>query len=102
LEVTLATLRDIREQYYISRRELGELAGVSESTIVRIEEASNRTTYDVARKIIGALSQRINKELSIDSIEGLNLYNPMRDRRLRTKRSKAEPSQAKVEPSLVA
>ena len=81
----MATLRDIREEYYISRRELGDLARVSESTIVRMEEASHKTTYDVAQKVVAALSKRIGKELSLDSIEGLNLYNPMRDRRLRTK-----------------
>lgn len=82
----MATLREIREQYYISRRELGDLANVSESTIVRIEDSSHRTTYDVALKIVEALGKRIGRELNLESIEGLNLYNPMRDRRLRTKK----------------
>lgn len=77
----MATLRDIREEHYISRRELGDLAGVSESTILRIEDSSNRTTYDVARKIVAALSKRINREIKIEDLEGLNLYNPMKHRR---------------------
>ena len=81
----MPSLRDIREEHYISRKELAELADVSESTIVRIEDASHRTTYQVAQKIVDALSRRVGKELTLDSIEGLNLYNPMRDRRLRTK-----------------
>lgn len=81
----MPTLRDIREENYISRKELASLASVSESTIVRVEDASHRTTYQVAQKIVEALSKRISKEIHLDSIEGLNLYNPMRDRRLRTK-----------------
>ncbi len=83
----MSTLRDIREENYISRKELAKLAEVSESTIVRIEDSSHRTTYQVAQKIAEALSRRVGKEIDLDTIEGLNLYNPMRDRRLRTKAS---------------
>lgn len=94
----MATLRDLREQYYISRRELGELADVSESTIVRMEDSDHKTTYEIAQKIVAALSKRIGKELSLDSIEGLNLYNPMKDRRLRTKKKPVKEAEG-LEPA---
>lgn len=86
----MPTLKEIREKYYISRRELGNLAGVSESTIVRIEDAKNKTTYSVAKKIVEALSKRTGQQIDINSIEGLNLYSPMTDRKLRTKASEEQ------------
>jgi transcriptional regulator with XRE-family HTH domain len=89
----MATIRELREQNYISRRELADLSGVSESTIVRIEDGNNRTKREVAEKVLQALSGRIGQEITIDAIEGLNLYNVMRDRRQRTK-SRKEPSAA--------
>ena len=81
----MATIRELREGNYISRRELADLSGVSESTIVRIEDGNNRTRRDVAEKVLVALSKKIGQEITIDAIEGLNLYNVMRDRRQRTK-----------------
>jgi transcriptional regulator with XRE-family HTH domain len=81
----MPTLKQIRVDNYISRRELSELAGVAESTIVRIEEGITRTTPEVAKKVIDALGAKIGQELTLDNIEGLNLYNIMRDRRQRTK-----------------
>jgi predicted transcriptional regulator len=81
----MPNLREIREENYISRRELADLSGVSDSTIVRLEYGTNKTTRDIAEKVIGALSSKIGKELKIEDIEGLNLYNVMRDRRQRRK-----------------
>ena len=81
----MPTLRDIREENYISRRELADLAGVSDSTIVRLEYGSNKTTREIAEKVLNALGKKIGKELKIEDIEGLNLYNIMRDRRQRRK-----------------
>jgi predicted transcriptional regulator len=89
--MALPTLRELREKYYISRRELASLADVSESTIVRMEDSKNKTTYDVAQKVVEALSGRIEKTITLSDVDGLNLYNPMRDRRL--------PSRIKKEPS---
>jgi predicted transcriptional regulator len=88
----LPTLRELREMYYISRRELANLADVSESTIVRMEDSKNKTTYDVAKKVVEALSGKIEQTITLKDIDGLNLYNPMRDRRLPT-RAKKEPSE---------
>lgn len=81
----MATLRELREGNYISRRELADLSGVSESTIVRIEEGTNRIRRDIAEKVLQALSRKIEQEITIEAIEGLNLYNVMRDRKQRTK-----------------
>jgi transcriptional regulator with XRE-family HTH domain len=81
----MPTLRDIREANYVSRRELAALSGVSDSTIVRLEHRSTRVNRETVEKILLALSKRIGKDLSIGDIEGLNLYNVMRDRRQRRK-----------------
>lgn len=81
----MSTLRKIREAHYISRKELADIAGVSESTIVRIENPSHRTTQEVAEKVLEALSKKIGEEITLDNVDGLNLYNIMRDRKQRTK-----------------
>lgn len=81
----MSTLRELREQYYISRKQLADLATVSESTIVRIEDPRHRTTYAVAEKVLQALSKKIGREITLDTVDGLNLYNVMRDRHQRTK-----------------
>ncbi len=81
----MSTLREIREKNYLSRRMLADLAGVSESTIVRIEEGKSRTREDIAEKVIKALGNKIGQQITINDIDGLNLYNIMRDRKQRTK-----------------
>jgi predicted transcriptional regulator len=79
----MSTLREIREDHYISREQLASLAGVSEATIIRMENPKHRTTHAIAEKIIQALGEKTGQALSIDNIDGLNIYNPMRDRRKR-------------------
>jgi len=87
---TMPTLRQIRESHFISRKELAQLAHVSESTIVRIEDPQHRTTQDVVEKVLEALSGRIGEALTLESVDGLNIYNVMRDRRQRTKDVKSD------------
>ena len=86
----MSTLRDIREAYYVSRSELAKLANVSLSTLIRIEEANHLTTYVVARRVTDALGFRIGKVLAFEDIEGLQLYNPMRDRKVRAESQLSE------------
>ena len=86
----MPTLREIREANYISRKELADLADVSESTIVRIEDPKHRTTQEVAEKVLEALSKKIGQVLTIDNVNGLNIYNVMRDRKQRTKGSQSD------------
>jgi predicted transcriptional regulator len=86
----MATLRELREENYISRRELAEAAGVSDATIVRMEEGKIRTTNKVAEKVLTALSEKIGQTVTLDTIEGLNLYNVMRDRRKQVRRKGKE------------
>lgn len=81
----MSTLREIREKYYISRKHLADLAEVSESTIVRIEDPKHRTTQDIVDKVLQALSNETGKNFTVSNVDGLNLYNIMRDRRQRTK-----------------
>lgn len=80
----MPTLKEIREENYISRRELSDWSGVSESTIVRIEDGTVRTTKKVADQILKALSEHLGKEYTLQNVDGIKLYNIMRDRR-RTK-----------------
>lgn len=80
----MPTLKEIREENYISRRELSDWSGVSESTIVRVEEGTVRTTKKVADQILKALSEHLGKQYTLQNVEGIKLYNIMRDRR-RTK-----------------
>jgi transcriptional regulator with XRE-family HTH domain len=81
----METLRAIRERNYLSRKSLADLAGVSESTILRMEEGKGRTTEEIALKVLKALGDKIGEELSLETVQGLQLYNIMRDRRQRTK-----------------
>jgi len=81
----MPTLRELREQNYISRKVLARAAGVSESTIVRMEEGKKHTTEEVAEKVLDALGKKIGRQLTISDVEGLNFYNVMRDRKQRTK-----------------
>jgi transcriptional regulator with XRE-family HTH domain len=95
----MARLRELRESHYISRKELAVLAGVSESTLVRMEEGKTHTTEEAAKKVLAALSQKIGQEITLQNIEGLNLYNLMRDRRHHTKaRTEGAPEQAHGAP----
>lgn len=89
----MATLQEIRLKHYISRKQLANQSGVSESTIVRIESPQHKTTYDVAKKVLETLSSMIGEAVTIETVEGLNLYNIMRDRRQRTKTQDA-PSES--------
>jgi predicted transcriptional regulator len=75
----MPTLRTLRESKYLSRKALAKLADVSESTIVRMEEGKIHTQQEVVEKVLAALG------VSMDEVEGLNIYNIMRDRRHRTK-----------------
>lgn len=78
----MPTLREIREKHYISRNKLAKAADVSESTIIRME-GGKKTTEEAASKILSALSEMIKEE--IKDVEGLNIYNPMKDRAYPTK-----------------
>lgn len=86
----MPNLREIREKNYISRKVLAKDADVSESTIIRMEKGEKHTTEDIAKKVLSALSKRIGEEITIDNVEGLNLYNPMRDRSYPTKYKSGE------------
>ena len=89
----MTTLREIREKNYISRKALAKLAGVAEATIIRMESGKTHTTEEVANKVLAALGEKINQHLTSDNVEGLNIYNPMRDRSYPTK-YKSEPEAA--------
>ena len=77
----MPTLRALRESNYISRRKLAENAGVSESTIIRMERGEKRTTEEVIKSVLEALGDMVNKKFTMADVEGINVYDPMRDRK---------------------
>jgi predicted transcriptional regulator len=81
----MPTLKQIRVVNFLSRRELAKLSGVSESTIVRMEDPKHKSQPEVVEKVLKALGDKIGENLTLEKVEGLNLYNVMRDRRQRTK-----------------
>ena len=83
----MATLRTLREQALLSRKALARAAEVSESTIVRMEEGKQHTTQEAAERVLRALGQALDQTITVEDVEGLKLYNVMRDRRQRTKLS---------------
>jgi predicted transcriptional regulator len=92
----METLRGLRENHYLSRKTLAKRAGVSESTIVRMEEGKQHTQHDVAERVLKALSKEIGRTVTINDIEGLNIYNVMRDRRHRGKATVKQEDKAVV------
>lgn len=89
---TMATIRQIREEYYIPRKELADLSGVSESTLIRIEDPAHKSRIDIVKKVLQALSDKVGQELTIQNVDGINLYNPMRDRKNRGSEIKSDPA----------
>ena len=88
----MSTLREIRERNFISRKTLGDLAGVSESTIERMEEGKGRTTEEVIEKVLEALGNKIGEKLTTANVEGIKDYNIMRDRKQRRKSEVSSPN----------
>lgn len=88
----MPTLRELRESKFLSRKALAKLAEVSESSLVRMEEGEGkqRTHQDIAEKVLRALSNELGYVVALEDIEGLRLYNIMRDRRQRKKSNKSE------------
>lgn len=79
----MATIRQIREEHYIPRKELADLSGVSESTLIRIEDPAHKSRIDIVKKVLQALSEKVGQEFTLQNVEGITLYNPMRDRKNR-------------------
>ena len=80
----MATLRELREGKFLSRKELALLAQVGASTIVRMEEGK-LVREDKVKSVLDALSKESGHKITIKSVEGLNIYNIMRDRKNRRK-----------------
>jgi DNA-binding XRE family transcriptional regulator len=92
--IQMPNIREIREKHYISRKVLAKASGVSESTIIRMEKGDKHVTEEVATNVLAALSARTGMKITINDVEGLNLYNPMRDRSYPTQYKKNEESAA--------
>jgi len=90
----MATLKEIRADHFITQRELADLAGVSESSIIRMEEPGHLTRKDVVEKVLAALSKKTGEQFTLENVEGLSIYNVMRNRRSTRKSKPAQTSDA--------
>lgn len=84
----MSTLRELREKkLFLSRRQLSDLSDVSQSTLVRAEEGE-LIHQEIAEKILKAISEQLGYEVTMGDVEGLNIYNIVRDRKPRPKKKK--------------
>ena len=84
----MPTLRELREKkLFLSRRQLSDLSDVSQSTLVRAEEGE-LIHQEIAEKILKAISDQLGYEVTMGDVEGLNIYNIVRDRKPRPKKKK--------------
>lgn len=82
----MPTLRELREKkLFLSRRQLSELSHVSQSTLVRAEEGE-LIHEEIVEKILKAISEQLGYEVTKQDVEGLNIYNIVRDRKPRPKK----------------
>lgn len=72
------TIRTLREEKGLTRVELSEAAGISESHLKKIEAGSRRPGIDTYQKIIGILGEDMIAENEGDTIRG-NCADRMRE-----------------------
>ncbi len=81
----MTTLQDIREKHFLSRPALAYASGTSVSTITRMETLGSKTKRDTAIKVLVALSKLTGEKYTLENVEGISLYNVMKDRRNKPK-----------------
>lgn len=69
----MATIKQIRRDAGLTAEDLARLAGVSLSTVVRVERGRPPVTRLTAGKVLHALSERIGRTLTVEDVEGLQL-----------------------------
>lgn len=67
-EKPMFALRQLREKYYISRKKLANLAGVSETAIINMEGKIHHANGRTIQKVLTALSKFIGRKITIDDI----------------------------------
>jgi DNA-binding XRE family transcriptional regulator len=70
---TLATLKQLRQEAGLSAFELAHLAGVSLSTVNRMERGRPPVTRLTAGRVLHALSERLGRPVPMSEVEGLQL-----------------------------
>jgi predicted transcriptional regulator len=69
----MATIRQMRRNAGLTAEDLAHLAGVSLSTITRIERGSPPVTRLTAGKVVRALSEYVKRDITIEDVEGLQI-----------------------------
>lgn len=69
----MATLKQIRREAGLTAEDLAHLAGVSLSTIVRMERGTPPVTRLTAGKVLHAISQHTGRAIALSDVEGLQL-----------------------------
>jgi transcriptional regulator with XRE-family HTH domain len=67
----VSTFKDFREQTGWSVYELAKEAGVSPSTVNRMEHLKDTVTRRMAYKVLNTISTRIGKKVNIEDVERL-------------------------------
>ena len=75
----MATIKRLRREAGLSAFELAHLAGVSLSTVNRLERGSPPVTRLTAGRVLHALSQRLGRPIALDDVEGLQLKDDEED-----------------------
>lgn len=69
----LQTVKDLRIEARLTVLQLAAQAGVSISSINRIEHSKNPVKRLVASKVLHTLSQALGRQIRIEDVEGLEL-----------------------------
>lgn len=68
----VSTFKDFREQTGWSVYELAKEAGVSPSTVNRMEYLKDTVTRRMAYRVLNTISERIGRKVNIEDVEGLD------------------------------
>ncbi len=69
----MATIKQLRQEAGLSAFELAHMAGVSISTVTRIERGRPPITRLTAGRVLHALNQRLGRSIALGDVEGLRL-----------------------------
>lgn len=75
----MASIYEIRVEHYITRAKLASVAGISQSSLVRLETTDTKAQRETVEKVLVALSQLTGEELNVGNVDGISIYNPALD-----------------------
>lgn len=73
VDVSKKTVRELRDEALMTAFDLAAKAEVSLSTVNRIERGRTKVTRRVALKVLDALSKKLNRKITIENVDGLEV-----------------------------